>query len=159
MIRFSPTKLPYCLAMLLLPAAAAAANGQDEEKTPAMKIREVLQQPITLDYSASNLKDLAKHLSDKTGVKFFVDVKVQGLPCLDPSCSFELKADRVSLSGVLRRCLAQQKLTYVVLEDSVALALPKAQAQNYGCPDGAGARAWLADARQDLYRRRDLRTR
>jgi hypothetical protein len=109
----------FFLTLLLLPITAVTANGQGSDKTPAMKIREVLDQPITLDLSASSLKEIARQLSDKTGVKFTVDVSVSQFPGSDGN--LVLKADKAKLNATLRRFLAQYYLAYSVLEDSVVI--------------------------------------
>src|SRR5207244_12033636 len=70
----------WFLALLMVWALSHASvrGGAGEplaqEPTPAEKIRKVLDQPMTLDYSGVSLHEIARHLKERTRVNGVLDM-------------------------------------------------------------------------------------
>jgi hypothetical protein len=126
------------LTLLLLWALSHASvfGGSGEpllkEPSPAEKIRKVLDQPITLDYTGNSFHELMEHLKDKTKINFVLDrlaLQQMGLAADDnpnnngfPQPTLVLKCDRNGkLRNSIQRMLTGYNLTYAILEDSVLI--------------------------------------
>jgi len=121
-------KYLLCVPMLLLAVSVSAA--QADKETPVEKIRKVLDQPITLNFSGQDFQDICNHLKDKTGVNFVLDQNLQQLmqigignipapPGFPAAPALELKGDKTRLSEVLQRFLGTSAMTYVIADNSI----------------------------------------
>lgn len=122
----------WILALLMVWALSHASvfgeSGEPvvKEPTPAEKIRKVLDQPLTLDFTGS-LLEAVQHLKEKSRINFVLDLTALqqvGIGMEDNTMppTVHLKGDRNGkLRTSLQRTLNGYNLSYVILEDSVLI--------------------------------------
>ena len=125
----------WLLALLMVWALSHASVFGDpgepvlKEPSPAEKIRKVLEQPMTLDFTSASLPELVHHLKEKSRINFILDVfalQQIGLGVDENNRNVaplvNLKGDRYGkLRSSIQRMLNNYGLTYVILEDSVLI--------------------------------------
>jgi hypothetical protein len=120
------------LAWALSHAAVFGGDPKDEKSakgdrnlTPVERIRQTLDQPITLDFSGQSLEEALQHLREKTNLEFNLDqvaLAVMGININDNGGQpVMLKSTGGKLSTALRKLLSSHQLTYVVFEDSILI--------------------------------------
>lgn len=131
--------LPGVLAVLVMGVSVSTGFAQSDKEISAEKIRKILDQPISLDFTGQSLQDVFNHLKTKTGVNFVLDQTIVGPigmagmyepppemgpgfgPPMPAARGMELKSDHAKLRHVLQRFLSTFHLGYVVLENSVLI--------------------------------------
>src|SRR5262249_26244566 len=96
--------------------------------SPAERIKRVLDQPLTLDYSGVPLPEMVRQLKEKTRVNWVLDLyalQQLGLGADENkliSLAVSLKSERTGkLRTAIQRMLNACNLTFVILEDSVLI--------------------------------------
>jgi hypothetical protein len=89
------------------------------------RIRQMLDQPITLDFSGQSVQEALQHLRDKTGIDFNLDqmaLAIMGININDNGDQpVMLKSNGAKLGVALRKMLNSHQLAYVIFEDSVLI--------------------------------------
>lgn len=113
-------------AVVLSHASVFGGSGQTAavEPGPAERIRQLLDQPLTLDYNGVSLQEVTQHLREKTRVNWVLDQFAVHQVGLGPDVPLvvTLKSDRSGkLRTAVQRMLNAYNLTFVILEDSVLI--------------------------------------
>jgi type II secretory pathway component HofQ len=126
----------WLLALLMVWALSHASvfgeTGEPvvKEPSPAERIKRILDQPMTLDYSGGTLHNVVQHLKEKTKINFVLDMfalQQSGLAAEENNGNglpggATLKCDRnTKLRTAIQRTLNAYNLTFVILEDSVLI--------------------------------------
>jgi type II secretory pathway component HofQ len=126
----------WFLALLMVWALShASVFGETGEPvardpSPAERIKKVLDQPMSLDFTGASLHHVIQHLKEKTRINFVLDMfalQQSGLAAEENNASgspdrVALKGDRnTKLRTAIQRTLNAYNLTFVILEDSVLI--------------------------------------
>ncbi len=104
---------------------ASVFGGGGEKKSPASateRIRQGLEQNITVNYTGQSLRDAIQHLREKTNLPISLDQMVllqMGINPDENTGQIELKATNEKAGAVMRKALNAFRLSYVIFEDSV----------------------------------------
>jgi hypothetical protein len=104
---------------------ATVFGGGGEKKSPASateRIRQALDQNITVNYTGQSLRDAIQHLREKTSLPISLDQMVllqMGINPDENTGQIELKATNEKAGAVIRKALNNFRLSYVVCEDAV----------------------------------------
>jgi len=94
-----------------------------------VRIRDVLNNPITLNYIAKDVPAALAHLRERTGVLFILDAAARrelNTPAAENPPPVVLKATNVPLRNALNAALTQQRLGYAVVGETVVITTEKA---------------------------------
>jgi hypothetical protein len=119
-LRAAGLALACSLAASTLAAAPVPSEGKPKETTPADKIRQALDKPVTKDIEAQPLHLALNQLKEDFGVTFVLDrFTIQQLG-LDPEqLQVNFKPNGAKLRTALRSILGQHNLSFAIVGDSV----------------------------------------
>ncbi len=116
----------HALAIVLLPlvlTAVAAAPQVREQETPAEKVKNQLEQLVTLNVSDQPLPAVLDLLHEQTKIKFTLDrTAIQQLGIVPEQQLVSVKLKDVKARTCLRALLAPHNLGYAILSDTVLVS-------------------------------------
>jgi type II secretory pathway component GspD/PulD (secretin) len=115
------------VVLALLPAMAFAAptpaDARDKEAAPAEKIRQQLDQPMTLEITDQSLNAALKQIREQTKINFVVDKFTMQQTGMDPEqLLVSAKLKNVKARSCLRTVLAPYNLGYAILGDTILIS-------------------------------------
>lgn len=105
--------------------ASVFGGGAAEKKAPASatdRIRQALEQTVTVNYTGQSLRDAIQHLREKTNLPISLDQMVllqMGINPDENTGQIELKATNEKAGAVIRKALNHFRLSYVVCDEAV----------------------------------------